>query len=218
MAEPLVLASASPRRARILADAGFDFEVDPSGVDEPEVQDPRPDEVALRLARSKAAAVSSRHPGRITLGADTVVVLEGRMLGKPADGEDAARTLRLLRDRTHSVITGVAIEGERGRAGGTRTTHVTMRSYTDSEVSSYVASGSPMDKAGAYGVQDLPFKPAAQVDGCYLNVVGLPVCLLSELLSGLGAVWSAASLAARYFPAGPDTGVCPACAALRSGS
>ncbi|MBI2965967.1 MAG: septum formation protein Maf [Chloroflexi bacterium] len=193
------LASGSPRRARILREAGFVFEVEQSRIDErPPPSRADPDEEATLLAATKAADVAKRHPGELVLGADTLVVLNDRVLGKPGGASDAIAVLRRLRGRTHRVVTGVALDGALGRAAGTRTTSVTFRRYTDDEIRQYVDSGAPLDKAGSYGIQDDPFRPADSILGCYLNVVGLPLCLTAELMEHIGA-----------FKPGSSRPVCP---------
>jgi MAF protein len=185
---PLRLASRSPRRARILRDAGFAFEVEQSEVEEQApLSKASPDEQAALLAATKAADVAERHPGELVLGADTVVVWNDRILGKPGGPSEATTVLRRLRGRTHLVVTGVALDGALGRAAGTRTTSVTFRRYTDDEIRQYVDSGAPLDKAGSYGIQDEPFRPAESIRGCYLNVVGLPLCLTADLMERIGA-------------------------------
>jgi MAF protein len=193
---PLCLASGSPRRADILRGAGLRFEIDPAEVDEsPWLDGTAPDRSAARLAAEKAQAVALRHPDAIVLAADTLVVLDGRILGKPAGPDDAREMLGRLRDREHEVITGVAVVYGENSAVDTETTSVNMRGYTPDEVDAYITGGSPLDKAGAYGIQDEPFRPASSISGCYLNVVGLPLCLASRLLVATGA------LAGDYSPA-----------------
>ncbi len=177
--ESLVLASSSPRRTEILGRLGLVFETDEPGVDEPDAAPGAdPVEVARERALEKARAVAGRRDAGSVLGADTVVELDGVVLGKPRNEQDAARMLRDLRGREHRVITAVAfVDAATGEtAEGYRASRVSMRDYTDDEITAYVASGAPMDKAGAYGVQDEAFAPASEVRGCYLNVVGLPVC------------------------------------------
>ena len=187
--ESLVLASSSPRRTEILGRLGLPFEADEPGVDEPDA-DPGADpvEVARERALEKARAVAGRRDAGSVLGADTVVELDGVVLGKPRNEQDAARMLRDLRGREHRVITAVAfVDAATGEtAEGYRASRVLMRDYADDEVAAYVASGAPMDKAGAYGVQDEAFAPASEVRGCYLNVVGLPVCETLKLADRFG--------------------------------
>jgi MAF protein len=154
---------------------------------------PRPDETpgeyVSRLALEKARSVAQRQPQAVVLGADTTVVIDGEVLEKPADAAEATRMLKALRGRPHTVVTGVAVvDGRTGRwLSATRSTEVLMRRYSDEEIAAYVASGEPMDKAGAYAVQDERFHPAEDVAGCYLNVVGFPLCEVVRLLDRLGA-------------------------------
>ncbi len=189
---PLCLASASPRRADILRGAGLRFEIDPAEMDESAwitgLMETAPPRSAARLATGKAQAVALRHPESIVLAADTLVVLDGQILGKPADPDEARDMLRQLRGREHEVITGVAVAYGENLAVDTETTSVNMRGYAPEEVEAYITGGSPLDKAGAYGIQDEPFSPASSITGCYLNVVGLPLCLTSRLLVSAGAL------------------------------
>ncbi|WP_420457384.1 Maf family protein [Rubrivirga sp.] len=171
---PLVLASASPRRRDLLARLGLAFDVRPSDADEtwPEGLDPGPAaaEVALRKARATPAE------GALVLAADTVVVLDGEVLGKPADADDAARTLRRLSGRTHTVATGIALGLDGREATAFETTAVTFAALSDAEIAAYVTTGSPLDKAGAYGIQDdLGAVFVERIEGDYFNVVGLPL-------------------------------------------
>ncbi len=207
--ESLVLASSSPRRTEILGRLGLPFETDEPGVDEPDAAPGAdPVEVARERALEKARAVASRRSAGTVLGADTVVELDGVVLGKPRDEQDAARMLRDLRGREHRVITAVAlVDAATGEtAEGYRASRVAMRDYADDEIAAYVASGAPMDKAGAYGVQDEAFAPAAEVRGCYLNVVGLPVCETLKLADRFGL-----RLRPRLDGQWPALERCPAC-------
>jgi septum formation protein len=187
MSHPLVLASGSPRRRDLLTQAGFRFEVQVSNVAESR----RPDEDAIRfatrLAREKAENVFARHtPGVVVLGADTVVVCDGEVMGKPADAADATRMLLRLSGRTHQVVTGVAVVwGEASAQVAAELTHVTMRTISPQEVSDYVAGGEPMDKAGAYAIQGYAGRWIPRINGCYFNVVGLPLALVTSLLDGV---------------------------------
>jgi septum formation protein len=184
----LILASASPRRRELLAQAGYRFDVEVSAVAEV----PRPGEdgirLALRLAREKAESVFARlqpAPGTLVLGADTVVLCDREILGKPADHADAARMLHLLSGRTHSVVTGVALAWGPGTIEtAAELTHVTMRTLSREEVEAYVAGGEPMDKAGAYAIQGYAGRWIPRVSGCYFNVVGLPLALVTSLIEG----------------------------------
>jgi len=188
----IVLASASPRRQELLRNAGISFTVQPADIDET----PRVGEGALecaeRLAREKALAVWRKRPQDSVLGADTIVVVDEAILGKPVDEEDAARMLRLLSGRVHSVITGVCLvnagdsrdlsdPGERVRTAS-ETTLVTVNELSDEEILDYVATGEPMDKAGAYAIQGGASRWIPRIEGDYSNVVGLPVALVYRML------------------------------------
>ncbi len=184
----LFLASASPRRRELLARAGFQFEVRPASVEEAVLPGETAEDFARRAARDKALAAASSVPaGSLVLGADTVVVAEQEILGKPADAPDAARMLRSLAGITHRVITGVCLVRAPSQVEALRheTTLVTFRRLDEREIAEYIASGEPMDKAGAYGIQGLASKFVTRVEGCYFNVVGLPVALVYELLKPL---------------------------------
>ena len=189
----LILASGSPRRAEILSGAGFQLEVVPSGVDEKKLfsADTYLPRAVEHLALSKAKSVSTKRLNHYVLGADTIVVLDHRVLGKPESSVQATAMLNALSDRNHEVITGVAVIDP---SGETQTisvkTSVTMRGLSNSEITKYVASGSPYDKAGGYGIQDRSFAPVTSYDDCYLNVVGLPMCATLELLQESGLLRS----------------------------
>ncbi len=180
----LILASASPRRRELLTQAGYTFEVQPAHVNE----DLRPDEdpiaYVVRLARDKAQAVFTavNDPEAIVLGADTTVTLDGHILAKPEDAADAARMLRLLSGRTHRVITGVALATVKGVEVAAEITGVQFHTLSDQEIAAYIATGEPMDKAGAYGIQGFAAKWIPRVVGCYFNVVGLPIALVATML------------------------------------
>jgi septum formation protein len=181
----LVLASASPRRRELLAQAGFQFTVVPASISE----DLRPGENPLayvtRLAREKAEAVYARvSPDHgVVLGADTTVVApSGEILGKPVDAADAARMLRLLAGATHQVITGVAVVSSSRVETAAEVTHVTMLTLSEEEIAEYVATSEPMDKAGAYAIQGYAAQWIPRIYGCYFNVVGLPLALVSAML------------------------------------
>jgi septum formation protein len=173
----LVLASKSPRREQILRDAGIAFAVRPGDV--PEERDPResPGDYVRRLAAQKAFAVPI-FAGEVVLGADTVVVVDGLVLEKPRDSPDAVRMLGLLSGREHEVITGICLRGETGKIVDAATTRVRFVPLPREEIEAYVASGEPMDKAGAYAIQGLASKFIDRIEGCYFNVVGLPVPLV----------------------------------------
>lgn len=189
----LVLSSASPRRRRILAALGVLFDTVDVEVDEQPLPKESPETLAQRLAIRKAEAGAARHPGSVALGADTVVAVRRKSLGKPKRPEDAEAMLRRLRGRLHRVITAVAaartLPDSSGRltvASRVATAVVRMRSYTDEEIRAYVASGDPFDKAGAYAIQDPVFHPVEEAEGCFLTVVGLPLPETREVLAELG--------------------------------
>jgi septum formation protein len=186
MERALILASASPRRRELLAQAGYGFTVEASSI--AEVRHPGEDAIRFttRLAREKAGQVFARHGGEpfLVLGADTVVVCDGEIMGKPADAADAERMLRLLAGRTHHVVTGVALVWETSAEVAAEVTHVTMNTIAPGEISAYVASGEPMDKAGGYAIQGYAGRWIPRVHGCYFNVVGLPLALVAGMLEG----------------------------------
>jgi septum formation protein len=173
----LVLASKSPRRAEILQGAGIPFVVRPADVPEYPLPGETPRALVERLACEKAQAVPVGED-EIVLGADTVVVVDSHILGKPVDHEDAMRMLRLLSGRSHEVITGICLHTAQQDIVDSSVTKVFFSVLSDQEIAEYVASGEPMDKAGAYGVQGRASKFAERIDGCYFNVVGLPVSLV----------------------------------------
>ncbi len=183
---PLVLASASPRRLELLGALAVPFEVDPADVDETtDEQDPV--RVAESLAVLKARTVAGRRPEAIVIGSDTVVALDGRLLGKPTDPEDARLMLRSLRGRTHQVVTGVAVIAGDACLVAHASTAVTMRDYSDAEIEAFIATGSPFDKAGGYASQDPVFAPTTGItDGCPCGVIGLPLWTLRRLLADAG--------------------------------
>ena len=183
--ERLVLASASPRRADLLTAAGFHFDVVPAMVDERRLADEAPGEYAQRVAASKVAAVAAGYRDRPVLGADTIVVIDDLVLGKPVDAVDAAAMLARIAGRTHEVITGVALRQGNRLAEAIDVTRVTLVPLTRDEIDRYVATGEPMDKAGAYAAQGLAARYVERVDGSYTNVVGLPLALVDRLFRQL---------------------------------
>jgi septum formation protein len=191
-ASRLVLASASPRRRELLASLGVPFEIVPSDIDETLEAVPLPEAVA-RLALRKARAVAASRPAAIVLGADTIVVIEGQALGKPADAAEARAMLRALRGRTHEVMTGVAVlDAATGRdAVGTDISRVTMAAFSDAAIDRYVASGEPLDKAGAYAIQGGGGALVVGLEGSHSNVVGLPLAVTVALLRRFGVEVSA---------------------------
>jgi len=187
----LVLASASPRRQDLLRSAGIAFVVQVADVDETPLAGESARECAERLAREKALAVWQKRPQDVVLGADTVVVVDETILGKPVDADDAARMLRLISGRVHQVITGVCLvkPGARGQGPGasksetaSETTLVTVSALSDDDIRDYVATGEPMDKAGAYAIQGIASRWIPRIEGDYSNVVGLPVALVYRML------------------------------------
>jgi len=173
----LILASGSPRRRELLAQAGFEFSVQAAEIDEAVRPGEAPMAYVTRLAREKAEAVFR--------GAAGELVVDGEILGKPRDAEDAARMLRMLAGRTHAVMTGVAVvRGERVEVAA-EVTMVEFLPMAEAEIAAYVATGEPMDKAGAYGIQGRAARWIPRIQGCYFNVVGLPVALVSAMIEGL---------------------------------
>ncbi len=184
----VVLASASPRRQALLGRLGVAFDVDVSGVDESQPRATDAAGITAELAELKARAVAGRHPGRLVLGSDTLVELDGRVLGKPATPADALAMLRDLRGRTHRVLTAVVVLDAAGTAhGAVATTAVTMREIPDAELAAYVATGEPMDAAGAYAIQGGAAGFVTAVDGDLDTVIGLPTALVRDLLTAAGA-------------------------------
>ena len=209
----LVLASASPRRFELLRNAGIPFTVQAADIDESPLEGESPRECVVRLAREKALAVFRMRPGDWVLGADTIVTVDGNILGKPRDGNDAARMLRMLSGRVHEVMTGVCViepvaSGQWSVASKTQTgsadeqlatdgqqvttavetTLVTMCELSEEEIRLYIATGEPMDKAGAYAIQGGASRWIPRIEGDYSNVVGLPVALVYRMLSEAAAL------------------------------
>lgn len=183
----LILASASPRRRELLARLGLPFEVVEPPVEEGNVTG-RPQRIARRLAGDKARAVAGERGGATVLAADTVVAHRGTLLGKPRDAAEAEAALKRLRGRVHRVVTAVAVlpPGRHRPLMDHAVTRVTMRRYSDAEIDASIARGDPFDKAGAYAIQDERLAPVARYDGCYCNVVGLPLWLVVHLLGRAG--------------------------------
>lgn len=185
----LILASNSPRRRQLLALGGWAFTVRVANIDESVRAGESPRDYVGRLAREKVCAIAARSPSAgIIVGADTTVVIDGDILGKPADADEARAMLTRLRGRVHQVFTGISAlrvsDGE--LLSEVVTTGVPMRNYSDEEIERYILSGDPMDKAGAYGIQNPDFQPVTNMDGCYASVMGLPLCSLARLLMQLG--------------------------------
>jgi septum formation protein len=184
----LLLASASPRRADLLRAAGFAIDVRPVEIDEQPLANEEASACVLRLAEAKAAVVARDFPGAAVIGADTVVVVEGRIFGKPSDDRQAADMLTELSGRSHAVLTGVSIHLGTRRVSAVERTRVWFLPLTMSEIAWYVATGEPRDKAGAYAVQGIASRFVDRIEGSYTNVVGLPVASVYRLLSELGAL------------------------------
>ncbi|PYT76972.1 MAG: septum formation inhibitor Maf [Acidobacteria bacterium] len=193
----LILASASPRRAEILRHAGYHFSVLSSAIDETPYPDELPQDLVLRLAQAKADLAAARAVGAgIIIAADTEVVLDGHIFGKPRSSDDARRMLEKLSGRTHSVLTGVALIRlpDAERLCFVETTLVEFAPLSDDEITRYLATGEPHDKAGAYAIQGYAGRYIPRIEGCYFNVVGLPLARLQHALAELG--WTE-----EYFPA-----------------
>ena len=182
----LILASASERRQDILRAAGIPFRVVVSGVDESVLPGEVPEDHVRRLARLKAEAVGSTDDD-VVLGSDTVVVIDNQILGKPTNAADARRMLRLLSARTHEVLTGICLRRPCSAIVDVASTRVAFSPLSDEEIDDYVSTGEPMDKAGAYAIQGLASKFVERIEGCYFNVVGLPVSLVYRNLEALCA-------------------------------
>lgn len=183
MSNMLVLASASPRRQELLRHAGISFEVHPADIGEEPLPGEDAKACAERLAREKTLAIAQLRPDDTILGADTVVVVDEEILGKPVDAADAARMLRLLSGRKHQVITGVCVVAGGQWSVASETTLVTMSEISNKEIADYVATGEPMDKAGAYAIQGMAARWIPRIEGDYSNVVGLPMALVLRMLS-----------------------------------
>ncbi len=184
-----LLASSSPRRRELFGLFGWPFDVATAEVDESPRDGETPAQMVARLSQAKAARVSSMMSEGIVIAADTTVSLDGVPLGKPRDNADADRMLRALRGRTHQVHTAITLMDASRHAGQTfsdlATTAVPMRDYGDDEIAAYIASGDPLDKAGAYAIQHDGFHPVAELRGCFANVMGLPLCHLARTLRAM---------------------------------
>lgn len=191
---PIILASSSPRRKELLGALGIPFRIQPADVDEDALEKAFHGDLhdlAPYLAQHKAQAILDRldpSDPSVVLAADTTVLLDNQILGKPRDVADAWSILRQLRNRTHEVTTGIALYGRHPalRQVTRHTTPVTMRNFSDDEIAAYIATGDPFDKAGAYAIQHSLFKPVARIAGCATNVIGLPMCVLVNCLQDRG--------------------------------
>jgi septum formation protein len=192
----LILASSSPRRQELLREIGIPFQVQAANIDEDQIMGEVPSAYALRLAREKAQVVAMHYPQSYVLGADTIVVVDGEVLGKPKDQGEAVRMLRLLSGRGHEVITAVSLVAPGTVAPGTlaetraSTTKVYFRELAEDEIQRYVAGGEPMDKAGAYAIQGGASRWADRIEGEFSNVVGLPLSLVTDMLRTTGLMKS----------------------------
>lgn len=184
----IVLASESQRRREIIQALDAAVEIVPSGVDEPPPgQEESAEEYVANIAADKARAVASNgHSEALVIGADTSVVLEGKILGKPVDEAEARVMLTALRGCSHRVVTGVTVSRDGDVASSVTSSEVTMREYSDTEMEAYIESGEPFDKAGGYAIQDPVFAPVSELTGCYLNVVGFPLCEVKRLIAEVG--------------------------------
>jgi septum formation protein len=184
----IILASASPRRKELLDKIGLVFKVDPSDYPEDLVSHMKPEELVINISQNKARAVASKYPDAIIIAADTIGVIGKQVLGKPHTGPDAIATLKLLSGRSHRVITGITVLDSKSGKIFSRTvqTRVYFKKLTDSEVRRYVATGEPLDKAGAYAIQGLGSLLVEKINGDYYNVMGLPLNALSQILKEFG--------------------------------
>lgn len=180
--KPIILASASPRRRELLTQIGVDFTVITADIDETPLPGEDHRTYTLRLAEEKARAVLLKHPDSIVIGADTTVTSNGELLGKPRDTADAERMLALLQGNTHEVTTSIAVLTTEKTLTAAETTRVTFAAITPEQIARYIASGEPMDKAGAYAIQGIAAQWIPRIEGDYFNVVGLPLAALSSLL------------------------------------
>ena len=182
----IILASGSPRRRALLRELGLEFEVYSPDVDEGHSPDEEPEALCVRLSRLKAEAGARVFPDAVVIAADTIVVIDGQVLGKPSDRKDAKRMLTMLQGREHEVITGVCVCFDGKVISGAEHTRVKFRSLTDAEIAAYVRTGECDDKAGAYAVQGMGALLVEGVNGDYFNVVGLPLCRLGKMLAEAG--------------------------------
>ena len=203
MTAEIVLASSSPRRRELLTLIGIPHTVRPADIDETPEPGERPHPHAERLARGKAAVVAAREPNAIVVAADTIVVVDGEILGKPRDAEHAALMLRRLSARSHTVHTAVAVARAGSVVSGVESVGVTFRELSDDDIAAYVATGEPMDKAGAYGIQGLGATLVTRVDGDYFAVMGLALGLTVRLLARVGVRYRFGEISVG--PAGPRT-------------
>ncbi len=186
----VILASQSPRRRELLTLIGIKHEVSPADIDESLLPGELPAPHAERLARAKAHVIAEREPGAVVIAADTIVVVDGDVLGKPRDAADAHSMLTRLSGRTHTVLTAIAVAHGARTESAVESVDVTFRVLTDAEISAYIATGEPMDKAGAYGIQGYGATIVERVNGDYFSVMGLGLRRLVDLLDRVGAPYS----------------------------
>ena len=192
----VILASQSPRRRELLQLVGIPHEVQPADIDESYLAGERPRDHAERLAREKAAVIAEREPEAVVIGSDTIVVVDGDVLGKPVDANDAVRMLARLAGRSHTVVTAVAVAWRGETRSASEEVGVTFHPLSRAEIDAYIATGEPMDKAGAYGIQGYGATIVARVDGDYFAVMGLPLQRLVRVLDALGIRYAFGPLAA----------------------
>jgi septum formation protein len=185
----VILASQSPRRRELLTLIGIKHEVLPADIDESLLPGELPAPHAERLARAKAHAIAEREPGAVVIAADTIVVVDGDVLGKPRDRSEARAMLKRLSGRTHTVLTAIAVARESRTESAVESVDVTFRALSDEEITAYIATGEPMDKAGAYGIQGYGATIVERVDGDYFSVMGLGLRRLVDLLERVGAAY-----------------------------
>ena len=185
---PLILASASPRRHQFMRALGLPFNIHTADIDETPHPQEAPSDLVRRLSREKAQAVAKEHPQALVIAADTIVVLDGEILGKPLSPAHAKETLIRLRNRKHLVYSAITLTGPKDTVEYTALNQsvVKMRSYTNAQIDAYIATGDPMDKAGAYAIQHPDFAPVARLSGCYASVMGFPLADLADALAVYG--------------------------------
>jgi len=190
MANRLILASSSPRRCELLKQLGVDFEVIPSKIEEDSVLGESPGEHVIRLAEAKALDVGNRFPDHWVIGADTIVYVDGIILGKPKSREEALKMLQLMSGKEHRVLTGISVEHSNKGKGESEAveTAVRVKVLSPAEMEWYIGTGEPFDKAGGYGIQGIGSFMIESINGSYTNVVGLPLCELMQMMSRLGAL------------------------------
>lgn len=186
---PTILASSSPRRRELLTLVGIAHQVRPADIDESVLPDETPEIHALRLAREKSRVIAAGHPGDLVIAADTIVVLDGEILGKPKTDEEARKMLARLSGRTHTVVTGMACALEGRTSSGVENVSVTFRELTAAEIADYVETREPMDKAGAYGIQGYGATIVRRIDGDYFAVMGLSLVRLIGLMKEVGVTY-----------------------------